>query len=315
MKLDNKGFAISGILYAVMILFLTIVVALLAMISNRKLALDKYKKNVKNELNEAAETYGARVQISPDTTYVRINEDEVMEYDFKGKVSGCINDGASNSEASSLCQENESDITNLLNYKIYDEVGNEVLGFNTTTVTSSDNYKVDLVYYTYNEKDSKGNYVMDETKTKLKVITKYLTPNVDNIFYVRYTVVDNNNTVSKEATRTLVIKKYNNYVNVVTNYFKIEKENINSYNFKQNANSYKYESNTLTKDDSLLQYKLYNGEDEPITDFYKENGTWYYHANSVSVKVTGDEKLRIRFFTGTIENPTSEINFGYFTVE
>ncbi len=315
MKLNNKGFAISGILYAVMILFLTIVVALLAMISNRKLALDKYKKNVKTELNEAAETYGARVQISPDTTYVRINEEEVMEYDFKGKVSGCINDGAANSESNSLCQENESDITNLLNYKIYDEIGNEVIGFNTNTVTSSDNYKVDLVYYTYNEKDSKGNYVLDETRTKLKVVTKYLSPNVDNIFYVRYSVVDNNNTVSKEATRTLVIRKYTNYVNVVTNYFKIDKENINGYDFKQNANSYTYASNTLTKDNTILQYKLYNGEDEPIADFYKENGSWYYHANSVSVKVTGDEKFRVRYFTGTVENPTSEINFGYFTVE
>lgn len=315
MKLNNKGFAISGILYAVMILFLTIVVALLAMISNRKLALDKYKKNVKTELNDAAETYGARVQISPDTTYVRINEDELIDYDMKSKISGCINGGSSADETNTLCQENETDITNLVNYKIYDEIGNEVLSFNSDTVISNDNYKADIVYYTYNEKDTKGNYVLDETKTKLKVVTKYLSPNVENIFYVRYYVVDNNNTLSKEATRTLVIKKYNNYINVINNYFKVDKNEINTYNFLNNANSYIYSSRTLNKDNTILKYALYNEEDYAITDFYKESGIWYYHANSLSIKVVPEEKFRVRYFTGTLDNLTSEVNYAYFTIE
>ena len=317
MKLNNEGFAISGILYAVMILFLTVVVALLAMISNRKLALDKYKKNVKAELNEAAETYGARVQIAPDTTYIRINEDEIIDFDAKNKVSGCINNGSPNEENDSLCQENEADITSLLNYKIYDETGNEVLSFNTTTVTSSDNYQVNLVYYTYNEKDTNGNYVLDETNTKLKVVTKYLTPEVDNIFYIRYYVVDNNNILSKEATRTIVIRRYNRYINIVNNYFKINANDLGSLSIiKENADSYIYSSNALTKeDDSKLKYQIYNSDDYLINDFYKDNGIWYYHANSTSTKVNSDEKFRVRFYTGTIDNPTSEIAFAYFTVE
>ncbi len=315
MKLDNKGFAISGILYAVMILFLTIVVALLAMISNRKLALDKYKKNIKTELNNAAETYGARVQISPDAAYVRITEDEIVDYDVKNKVSGCINGGSSTEEQNTLCQENETDITNLLNYKIYDEIGNEVINFESTTVYSGDGYKVDVVYYKYYEKDTNGNYVLDSTKKKLKEVTKPLTPNIENIFYVRYYVVDNNNTLSKEATRTIVIKKYNNYINVINNSFRINMEDLSNYDFLANANCYKYESNSLVKDNSLLRYALYTEEDYPITEFYKEGGVWYYRANSISTPVTINEKIRIKYFSGTIENPTSEINFAYFTAE
>ena len=315
MKLNNKGFAISGILYAVMILFLTLVVALVAMISNRKLALDKYKKNVKNELNSAAETYGARVQISPDTTYIRINEDELVDYDVKTKVSGCLVGESPGEEENTLCQSNEKDITNLLNYKIYDEIGNEVLGFSSNQVISGDGFKVNIVYYTYNEKDTKGNYVLDETEKKLKVVKKYLTANAENIFYVRYYVVDNNNVLSKEATRTLIIKKYNNYINIINSYFKVPESSINSYNFPVNVAGYKYNNNTLTRDDTIINYSIYNIDDEKITEFYQENGALYYRANSVSKRVGSAEKFRIRYFTGTIENPTSEIAFAYFTVE
>ena len=90
--------------------------------------------------------------------------------------------------------------------------------FYWTLINMCDNYKVELAYYTYNERDSKGNYVLDTTKTKLKVVTKYLTPNKENIFYVRYYVVDNNNVLSKEATRTLVINKYTNFFSNIFHY-------------------------------------------------------------------------------------------------
>ena len=88
MKLDNKGFAISGILYAVMILFLTIVVALLSLLSNRKLILDKYKKEIKDSLNSSIETYNARIQLGENTSYIRLTEEELSEYDFKNRGEG-----------------------------------------------------------------------------------------------------------------------------------------------------------------------------------------------------------------------------------
>lgn len=40
---NNKGFAISGILYSSLILFLTLILGMLVMATNRKIILDKEK--------------------------------------------------------------------------------------------------------------------------------------------------------------------------------------------------------------------------------------------------------------------------------
>ena len=72
MKLNNKGFAITSILYAVLILFLSLILAMMMLLANRKMVLDKYKANVREELNSSKETYGAHVQISSDTVKLRI---------------------------------------------------------------------------------------------------------------------------------------------------------------------------------------------------------------------------------------------------
>ena len=266
MKLNNKGFAISGILYAVMILFLTLVISLLSLISNRKLVLDKYKKNVKNSLNTSAETYGAHVQLDSDTTYIRINEEEILNYDFKSKVSGCLNGGSSADVTNTLCQANETDITNLLNYKIYDEIGNEVISFHSNILESDDGFKTETVFYTYYKKDNNGNYVLDETGKNLKIENENLKVNSENIFYIRYYVVDNNNVLSKEATRTLVISKYNNYISVKNSYFRVTELELEDYNFLENAICYKYQNGALVKSDDL-NYALYNSDDERITKF------------------------------------------------
>lgn len=50
MKLNNRGFAISGILYAIMFLFITLIFAVLGLLGSRKIVLDKYKQEVSNKL-------------------------------------------------------------------------------------------------------------------------------------------------------------------------------------------------------------------------------------------------------------------------
>lgn len=55
MKLNNKGFAISGILYSILILFLVILLAILGILGSRKVVLDKVKMDVFNMLNEPKE--------------------------------------------------------------------------------------------------------------------------------------------------------------------------------------------------------------------------------------------------------------------
>ncbi len=297
MKLNNKGFAISGILYAVMLLFLTLILALLAMISNRKMALDKYKNNIKNELNTSAENYGSYVQIKQDTLYIRLSEEELLTYDLFSNVAGCLNGGHSRN---TLCQPTDTDITNLLNYKIYDQDNNEIIKFNYDNISHDDGFTIKKVYYTYYSKDSNGNYIVSNDKKSLKVNSKYLDATKENIFYVRYSVVDNNNQVSKEVTRTLVTIKYNNYINIVKNNFVVNSSEINNYNFKNNANCYILSNDSLVKDNSILMYKIYDSEDKEVTTY--EN-------------MSTNERYKVRYFTNSVDNSTSEIMFAYFVIE
>ena len=316
MKLNNKGFAISGILYAVMILFLTLVVSLLALLSNRKLVLDKYKKEIKENLNSSIETYNARIQLAENTNYIHMTEEELAEYDYKSQVSGCLNNGEHDPELYTLCDFNEADITNLLNYKIYTKSGVEINSFGFDKIQSSDGFKTSIAYYNYYEKDENGNYMLDSSKKNLKVSKKYLDVGTENIFLIRYYIIDNHNILAKEVSRSIIVDKYNNYVTVTNSYFKVGKSLLNSYNYKINANSYVLESGTLTKNNDILKYSIYNSKDEKIT-FYEENNNWYYRNNKNEVVNldNNDEKFRVRYYTGTEEKPTSEVQYAYFVVE
>ena len=44
MKLNNRGFAISGTIYALMFLFIILIFATLGLLGSRKVVLDKYKQ-------------------------------------------------------------------------------------------------------------------------------------------------------------------------------------------------------------------------------------------------------------------------------
>ena len=316
MKLNNKGFAISGILYAVMILFLTLVVSLLALLSNRKLVLDKYKKEIKENLNSSIETYNARIQLAENTNYIHMTEEELEEYDYKSQISGCLSNGEHDPELFTLCDFTEADITNLLNYKIYTKSGTEIISFGFDKIQSSDGFKTSRAYYNYYEKDENGNYLLDSTNQNLKISKKYLDINDENIFLVKYYIVDNHNILAKEVSRNLIIDKYDKYVNVTTSYFKVGMSLLNSYNYQGNASSYEYVSGSLNKNNALLNYSIYNSKDEKIT-FYEENGNWYYrnNKNEVISLNDNDEKFRVRYYTGTSERPTSEIKYAYFTIE
>lgn len=51
MRLNNRGFAISSVLYITLVLFLILIVSLLAMMSSRKNILDKMRKDAYNSIN------------------------------------------------------------------------------------------------------------------------------------------------------------------------------------------------------------------------------------------------------------------------
>ena len=50
--MNNKGFAVSGIIYSILILFLILIFGVLSILGSRKLILDKLKNDVMNELND-----------------------------------------------------------------------------------------------------------------------------------------------------------------------------------------------------------------------------------------------------------------------
>lgn len=49
--MNNKGFAVSGILYALLLIFITILVMLLFNFQNKKNILDKLKQDTLNKIN------------------------------------------------------------------------------------------------------------------------------------------------------------------------------------------------------------------------------------------------------------------------
>lgn len=50
--MNNKGFAVSGILYVLLLIFITILVMLLFNFQNKKNILDKLKQDTLNKINE-----------------------------------------------------------------------------------------------------------------------------------------------------------------------------------------------------------------------------------------------------------------------
>ena len=81
MKLNNKGFAISGILYSILILFLVILVAILGVLGSRKVVLDKNKMDTFNMLNETKEEI---IKESYNIKLVEYN-DLVNEYEVQSE--------------------------------------------------------------------------------------------------------------------------------------------------------------------------------------------------------------------------------------
>ena len=85
MKLNNKGFALTSIIYMLIVLFLMIMLLVLANLAQRKVVLDKIKNNVKNELNQ-----GGTIN-SSDLPYQNITSGiyyETLELAFKHAKTG-----------------------------------------------------------------------------------------------------------------------------------------------------------------------------------------------------------------------------------
>ncbi len=85
MRIDNKGFIASGILYTLLLLFLVLIISLISMFSSRKLILDRLKDNI---LNSTYKKYnnGEIVYFNPTTGFKCSLEDYNKNVDASGNV-------------------------------------------------------------------------------------------------------------------------------------------------------------------------------------------------------------------------------------
>lgn len=77
-KLNNKGFAISGILYSIMVLFLMLLLSILGILGSRKATLDKSKKEVLESLNSKYAISSFNFKHRDITIINRGNIDDIM---------------------------------------------------------------------------------------------------------------------------------------------------------------------------------------------------------------------------------------------
>ena len=74
MKLNNKGFALTSIIYMLIVLFLMILLLILANLAQRKVVLDKIKNDVKTNLNQGGLVAKNTYTVTFDPTIGQVNQ-------------------------------------------------------------------------------------------------------------------------------------------------------------------------------------------------------------------------------------------------
>ena len=94
-SINNKGFAISGIVYTIFLMFITILTIILMLLLNRKVILDKEKKDLLTELD--GQTAGDIIDLNRDGTMVFFDPEKgevcntyVEENSASGVKKGCM---------------------------------------------------------------------------------------------------------------------------------------------------------------------------------------------------------------------------------
>lgn len=96
MKLNNKGFAITGILYGLLILFALLVGSYLTILTARKNRLDGIVENIENEYNgNATDTYTLTLErgLGVEKIYYKINDASAYTSSNKNSIEIKVKDG------------------------------------------------------------------------------------------------------------------------------------------------------------------------------------------------------------------------------
>ncbi len=107
---NNKGFAISGMIYPILILAIFLIVELLVTLQSRKMILDKNKNDLVTEINNSERVYsnGAEIYFNPETNKLcKASEAKSTT----GTKTGCMkwhifNDEAANNSVTAILDHN-----------------------------------------------------------------------------------------------------------------------------------------------------------------------------------------------------------------
>ena len=85
MKLNNKGFALTSMIYMLIVLFLMIMLLVLSNLAQRKVVLDKIRYDVKNKLDQGVSINANELPYQNETTGIYY---ETLELAFSKSSSG-----------------------------------------------------------------------------------------------------------------------------------------------------------------------------------------------------------------------------------
>lgn len=139
MKLNNKGFVASTLMYSLLVLFLFLILGLIALLSNRKMILDKLKNDIKEEVNSTKKyTYyenGTPIYFNPVTN--KICGDYTEKNSLNGVKTGCLKWYIFNDDI------NRSSVTMILDHNIgnnvsFSDANNEITSLINTSKWNKD---------------------------------------------------------------------------------------------------------------------------------------------------------------------------------
>lgn len=158
--MNNKGFAITGIIYTLMVLFIILIIALLSMFNDRKKILDKLKDKVQNNINTEIDYTPA--SFNPKSV-TELEQDEFYTYEVK--IKGYYELKLISSNGSVL----KSELYLKEGEKLYLKVGSKTYNSGKSEIYFSKEDKTSLLMQITNT----NNIVTDNYKNRLFQKTNY----------------------------------------------------------------------------------------------------------------------------------------------
>lgn len=214
--MNKKGFAVTGIIYTLMVIFIILIITLLSMFGDRKNLLDELKERVLNNVNTYDEaltmTYGPKTAAE-----ITVNP----YYEYSVKVKGYYNFNVMSADGSTVkatfyLREGE---------KVYIKVGSKTYNSGKTEISFNDPVNQTLVVqnnsrYTVNNYENRLFIDVANTKenniTEGKVIISYSNnkrqnTDLNRVRYVKECLYANSANEKNEWSEIMVIKNGLNY--------------------------------------------------------------------------------------------------------